>query len=156
MQAERSIDVVCLVLVDGVGRVFAARRPPGKSLGGMWEFPGGKIDPGETAEQALRRELREELEMEVGELEPLEVVTHEYDFATIRLWPMLARCDGGNHPAFVLHEHTQACWVGESEARDMEWAPADVPVLGRLLFDGDGDVTMPGADEDVHGPAGSS
>jgi len=132
MQAERSIDVACLVLLDDAGRVFAARRPPGKSLGGMWEFPGGKIDPGETAEQALRRELREELEMEVGELVPMAAVAHDYDFATIRLWPMLARCVGGKHPTFLLHEHTEAIWVDAGEAGEMEWAPADVPVLGRI------------------------
>ena len=132
MRAESVIDVVCLVLLDGQGRVLAARRPPHKSLGGLWEFPGGKIDPGETPEAALRRELREELGLEVGRLVPMDSHEHHYEFGTIRLWPLLARCDGGEHPKMVLHEHTEVRWVDAAEAATLEWAPADLPVFGQL------------------------
>lgn len=132
MGAEAVVDVACLVLIDDAGRVFCARRPPGKRLGGLWEFPGGKIDPGETAEAALRRELREELDLEVGPLVAMDSFEHRYPFGTIRLWPWIARCDGGEHPAMVLHEHTEGRWVDAADAATLEWAPADLPVLCRL------------------------
>jgi 8-oxo-dGTP diphosphatase len=123
------IDVACLVLIDSRGRVFAARRPPCKSLAGLWELPGGKIDPGESPEHALRRELREELAMEVGPLTALPCHEHPYEFATIRLWPMLARCHSQSHPPFHLHEHTAAQWIAPEHAGQLDWAPADIPVL---------------------------
>lgn len=132
MNTEGVIDVACLVLRDVEGRVFAARRPLHKSLGGLWEFPGGKVDPGESPEAALRRELREELNLDVGLLEAMNVFEHRYEFGTIRLWPMVAYCEGGKHPVIVLHEHTEVRWVDAAEARDLEWAAADLPVLRQL------------------------
>jgi len=133
MAIETPIDVACLVLRADDGRVLATRRPPDKSLGGLWEFPGGKIDAGETPESALRRELREELELQVGPLLAMEPVEHRYPFGTIRLWPLLANCDGSAKPGIVLHEHTDARWVDAQEADGLEWAPADVPVLAAVF-----------------------
>ena len=126
----RKTDVVCLVLRDLQGRVLATRRPLEKSLGGLWEFPGGKVDPGESPETALRREIREELCVEVTDLSPLATVTHAYDFGVIHLIPYLATCD--RHPEIRLTEHTEHRWVLPEEAVSMEWAPADLPVLAML------------------------
>jgi len=134
MEAETMIDVVCLVLFDGDGRVFAARRPPHKSLGGLWEFPGGKVDTGEKPGAALRRELREELGLEVDALVAMDPVEHRYPFGPIRLWPFSAACAGGMHPDVELHEHTETRWVNAAEAAKMDWAPADLPVLRKIGF----------------------
>ena len=128
-----AIDVACLVLIDASGRVLAAKRPPHKSLGDLWEFPGGKIDPGESPEAALRRELREELALDVGPLDPMPPRIHRYPFGTIRLWPLRARANGAAHPALTLHEHTEIRWVGAADARQLDWAPADVPVLEEIF-----------------------
>lgn len=133
MNDERIVDVVCVVLVDDAGNVFVARRPPDKSLGGLWEFPGGKVDTGEMMEDALRRELMEELQMQVGSLQAMVPVVHTYSFGRIRLWPMLARCLREGRPAYQLHEHTEARWVALGGLREMDLAPADVPVLTQLL-----------------------
>lgn len=127
------VDVACLVITDTAGRVLAAKRPPHKSLGGLWEFPGGKIDPGESPEQALRRELREELAMEVGHLTKMTTTRHTYPFATIRLWPLQARLAGTTHPPLTLHEHTEVRWVDAAAARQLEWAAADVPIVEELF-----------------------
>jgi len=129
---EPVVDVACLVLIDPDRRVLAARRPLHKSLGGLWEFPGGKVDAGESPEVALRRELREELELEVGALAAMGVFEHHYPFGAIRLWPFTAHCADFGHPKMVLHEHTEICWVNAADALDLEWAPADLPVLARL------------------------
>lgn len=132
MRSSPEVDVACLVLMDDADRLFVARRPPGRRLGGLWEFPGGKVDLGETIEEALRRELIEELGMEVGPLVAMDSVDYHYEFGSIRLWPMLARCAGNERPDYQLHEHTEARWVDGHEARLLDWAPADVPVLRAL------------------------
>ena len=121
--------VVCLVLYASDGAVLATQRPEGKSLGGFWEFPGGKIEPGEPAEDALRREIREELDLELGELRPLAPTEHQYDFGTIRLIPFLAACQGSS---FSLIEHADARWLRPDELASVPWAPADIPIIEQL------------------------
>lgn len=133
MTPDPTTNVTCLVLRDHDGRVLATRRPSGKRLGGLWEFPGGKIDAGETTEVALRRELREELELEVGPLLAMDSVLHHYPFGTICLWPLLGECPNGQRPDLVLHEHTEARWVDAKEAKALDWAPADLPVLHAIF-----------------------
>lgn len=128
---ERSpIPVACLVLVDSGGAVLATRRPKDKALGGRWEFPGGKLNDGEPAETALRREIREELHLKLGEVSPLCPVIHQYSFGTIRLIPFLARCS--IRPVLHLAEHTAHRWITCEEASALNWAPADLPVLAQL------------------------
>ena len=124
------ITVTCLVLIDAQETILATQRPEGKALGGLWEFPGGKVEEGEDPEEALRREIREELCLELGELTPLEPVEHTYPFGTIRLLPYLSRCEA--RPAIHLTEHTALRWLKLEEAGEIEWAPADLPVLDQL------------------------
>lgn len=121
--------VVCLVLQNHEGAVLATQRPEGKRLAGYWEFPGGKIEPGEPAEDALRREIREELDMELGELHPLHPAEHRYEFGTIRLIPFLAACQGS---AFSLNEHADARWLRTDELASVRWSPADIPIVKQL------------------------
>ena len=105
-----------------------AQRPPGKAHGRKWEFPGGKLEPGEEPAGALQREIREELgvEIEVGALLP--ATTHDYGSFAIRLVPFLCRLVPGTgepHP----HEHTAVRWCKPDEIDALDLAAADRPVL---------------------------
>ena len=122
------IEVVCGIIRDERGRVLAGLRPQGKHLGGLWEFPGGKVDPGESPQQALVRELREELGIEVGVGAALEPVCWEYESGMIRLWPFVCTMLGGE---MTVLSHERVAWVGLDELEEFDWAPADVPVLGQ-------------------------
>jgi 8-oxo-dGTP diphosphatase len=127
--------VAAAALIDEERRVLLARRPPGKSMAGLWEFPGGKVQALETAEQALVRELREELGIEtsVGCLQPLTFASHAYpDFHL--LMPVFAcRVWQGNPKA---KEGQELAWVKKEALRNYEMPPADaplVPILWELL-----------------------
>lgn len=132
------IEVACLILMDATGAILATRRPRHKTLGGHWEFPGGKLDPGETAETALRREIREELQLELDALMPLAPVVHRYDFGTIRLLPFLGQCH--TRPRLHPTEHEEVRWVSLAEAEQLTWTPADVPILAGLKTSGAGEM----------------
>jgi 8-oxo-dGTP diphosphatase len=120
------MEVVCALVLDGQGRVLVAQRSSRKALAGKWEFPGGKIEPGESGPTALVREIREELgcEIEIGVALP--VVRHEYPAGVIALHPFLARVASGTPSA---HEHAAVRWVTLDEANTLDWAEADLPVL---------------------------
>lgn len=128
--AKHPIDVVCLVLVDQGNHVLATQRPDGGALARKWEFPGGKVEDGEDHETALRREIREELCVEVADLTALAPVTHFYDFEAIRLWPFLSRCE--QPPRLKLVEHANFIWSALEEANSLDWAAADLPILVQL------------------------
>ncbi len=131
MEESRVVDVVCGVIRDPEGRYLACRRPTDKHLGGLWEFPGGKVDPGESPEMALARELREELEIEVEVGGRLAAVNWKYETVTIRLMPFFCRILSGD-PRPV--EHTEICWCPGHAFAGLDWAPADLPVLDELIF----------------------
>lgn len=121
------IKVVAAVIRDK-NRIFATQRGYGDLKGG-WEFPGGKIEEGETPQEALKREIMEELdtEIEVGEL--IEVI--EYDYPDFHLsmkcyWCSVVRGQ------LVLKEHEDARWLGKDELMDVEWLPADVGVIWKI------------------------
>lgn len=119
------IRVVGAVFHDGE-RILACRKKPGKPLEGHWEFPGGKIEPGETPEQALEREIREELNLiaEVGQ--KVTTTTYEYDFATIELTTFYCTLVDGD---LRLTDHDDTKWVTSTEATHLTWAPADIPAV---------------------------
>lgn len=120
------IDVVCGVIRDGRGWYLACLRPQGKHLGGCWEFPGGKINPGESPETALMRELREELGIEVAVGKGLEPVICHYRTTSIRLLPFLCEItDGVPLPL----EHEDLRWCAPQDFDALTWAEADVPIL---------------------------
>ncbi len=122
--------VVCLVLMDDSGAVLATQRPPGKRLAEHWEFPGGKIESGETDEEAIRREIREELAIELGDLQQLPSETHTYEFGSIELIPFLSQCS--TRPELMLSEHIAQKWLHADEYSSLLWAPADIPILEQL------------------------
>jgi len=122
--------VTCAIIEDASGRVLLAKRPEGKCLGGFWEFPGGKIEMGETAETALIRELEEELLIQTQVVQTLESVDYHYDNFSIQLTPCRAKILAGVPTAT---EHSDIGWFPIHEIVIEKLAPADVPVLAQLL-----------------------
>lgn len=120
--------VSAVALIDSDGRVLLAQRPPGKSLAGLWEFPGGKVDPGETPEAALIRELREELGIETKAscLAPLTFASHGYEDFHL-LMPLFA-CRRWEGIAQAQEGQTLA-WVRPERLRDYPMPPADLPLI---------------------------
>lgn len=120
--------VSAVALIDPEGRVLLARRPPGKSMAGLWEFPGGKVDPGETPEAALVRELKEELGIDTWKscLAPLTFASHAYEDFHL-LMPLFAcrRWDGIPSP----REGQELAWVRPNQLRDYPMPPADRPLI---------------------------
>ena len=123
--------VVAVALVDVDGRVLIARRPEGKSMAGLWEFPGGKVDPGETPEAALVRELREELGIDTAEscLAPLAFASHRYDGFHL-LMPLYA-CRRWNGTV-TAKEHQELAWVRPVRLGDYPMPPADAPLVAMI------------------------
>lgn len=131
--ADRTVvDVVGAVVRDG-DRVLLAQRPEGKAQAGLWEFPGGKIEPGETPEEALARECREELALEIENLTVLRSVLHRYPEKTIRLILVACSVRPGSVP--VPQEHQQVMWVSLAQLPAMDLCPADRELLPALRAD---------------------
>ncbi len=126
-----STPVVCALIIKE-GRVLVARRPLGKRLAGYWEFPGGKIELGETAEDALRREIREELGCYIEKLYPGPVVPYRYEWGEIILHPFLCTLSPSS-PEPIAHEHTDMAWTLPEELSSVDLAPADLPLLPWVL-----------------------
>ena len=123
--------VAACALIDTDGRVLIAQRPEGKSMAGLWEFPGGKVDPGERPEDALIRELKEELGIVVNEacLAPLTFASHSYeDFHLLMPLYVCRRWEGIVTP----REHQKLAWVRPNKLRDYPMPPADVPLISHL------------------------
>jgi len=123
--------VAAVALVDVDGRVLIAQRPAGKSMAGLWEFPGGKVEPGETPEAALIRELEEELGIETWTscLAPFTFASHTYE--TFHLLMPLFVCRKWDGTA-VAREHAALKWVRAARLSDYPMPPADVPLVAML------------------------
>jgi 8-oxo-dGTP diphosphatase len=123
--------VAACALVDADGRVLIAQRPEGKSMAGLWEFPGGKVDPGERPEDALIRELKEELGIVVKEacLAPLTFASHTYeDFHLLMPLYVCRRWEGTVTP----HEGQTLTWVRPNRLKEYPMPPADIPLISHL------------------------
>ena len=127
----KTIKVVAAVICDNIkekNKIFATARGYGELKGG-WEFPGGKVEPGETPQAALKREIMEELEteIEVGDL----IETIEYDYPTFHLsmdcfWAEIVKGD------LVLREHEAARWLTKEELESVDWLPADLGLVEKV------------------------
>ncbi len=128
----RVVLVAAVALVDQDGRVLLARRPLHKQMGGLWEFPGGKVEAGERPEAALIRELKEELGIDVAEscLAPLTFASHAYD--DFHLLMPLYVCRRWQGQAKGL-EGQELAWVRPLKLRDYQMPPADVPLIPYLI-----------------------
>lgn len=127
----KTVLVVAAALVDSDGRVLIAQRPDGKQLAGQWEFPGGKVEPGETPEAALIRELEEELGITVKQacLAPFVFASHTYETFHLLMPLYLIRRWEGEPEA---REHKALKWVRPNDMRNYEMPPADLPLVAWL------------------------
>jgi 8-oxo-dGTP diphosphatase len=127
----RLVLVAACALIDPDGRVLIAQRPPQKAMAGLWEFPGGKIEPGERPEEALIRELCEELAIEVKEpcLAPFSFASHSYpDFHLLMPLFVCRRWEGTPQP----REHSALKWVRPKDLAQYPMPPADLPLIPML------------------------
>ena len=127
----KTVLVVAVALIDTDGRVLIAKRPEGKSLAGLWEFPGGKVEPGERPEAALIRELKEELGIDVTEacLSPFVFTSHAYESFHLLMPLYLCRRWSG---VVTAHEHSALKWVRPAQLTDYPMPPADEPLIAWL------------------------
>lgn len=126
---RKQINVVGAVIVRH-GEVLCAKRGPLGSLAGHWEFPGGKIERGETARAALEREIAEELACRVDVGAELTTTTHDYDFGTVTLTTFWCQLIEGTPQ---LMEHAEVRWCPPNELENLNWAPADVPAVRMIV-----------------------
>ena len=127
----RLVLVVAVALFDREGRVLLAKRPEGKAMAGLWEFPGGKVEPGETPEAALIREIHEELGVAIAaqDLEPLQFASHTYESFHL-LMPLYACRNWTGEP--VAREGQELDWAEISRLFDYPAPAADIPLFEAL------------------------
>lgn len=129
--AKKIIKVASVAIIDqDKNKVLAGKRNADRLVGGMWEFPGGKIEKGETPQEAAKRELKEEFHDEVQIGPQLgETVSYEYDFGIVKLTVFFAKLLTNN---FDLVAHSEVEWLSTDEVQKLNWAPADAPLVKEL------------------------
>lgn len=126
------IQVVCAIIIEK-DRVLCAQRAENMPLPLKWEFPGGKIEPGESAEDCLKREMKEELNLNISVTKRLKSNFHSYtEEKQIELIPFLANIEAGN---LQVNEHKEVRWVPISGIESLDWAAADVPIVRQISKD---------------------
>jgi 8-oxo-dGTP diphosphatase len=121
----KHIHVACAI-IERDGLVLAAQRSAAMIMPRKWEFPGGKIDPGESPEDCLRRELVEELNVIVSLRDALPPATHDYPGVRVTLHPFVCSIEAGE---LQVHEHAGVTWLPPEDLHLLDWAEADLPVL---------------------------
>jgi 8-oxo-dGTP diphosphatase len=127
----KKVDVVGAVIINDNNEVLCALRSQKMSLPGYWEFPGGKLEPGEDPKDALTREINEELHCQISVGELIEVISHEYPTIIVRLMTYYAKIVDGTPMA---HEHERLIWLSFDKLHTLEWAPADIPTIHKLTL----------------------
>lgn len=129
LPVKRHLHVACAI-IEKEGKVLAAQRSQTMTLPLKWEFPGGKIEAGESPEECLSRELREELGVSVRIGAALSPATHCYPDFTVTLYPFTCRVAGGS---ITMHEHHALQWIEPRRMPELDWAAADLPVIGEYM-----------------------
>lgn len=124
------IDVCCAIIIDEEGKVLVAQRSANMLLPLKMEFPGGKMEPGESAEACLIREIKEELNVDIQILSERTAHQHVYPEFSIRLIPFVCRIVAGD---VVLKEHASYSWMETSALQGCDWAAADIPIVNDYL-----------------------
>lgn len=133
---KKEIYVVGAIIIKE-NKILCCQRGPGRALENLWEFPGGKIEENETKIMALSRELNEELKISVTILEEeYEFCRFEYDFGFVNLTTFICQLTSGEP---TLTEHVQYRWLERNELTQLDWAPADIPTVNKLVKDSIGD-----------------
>lgn len=127
---KKNIHVVGAIIENENKEILSALRSPKMSLPDYWEFPGGKIEKGESNEVALRREIKEELGCEIEVFEQVEDTTYEYEDFIVRLETYMAKVTSGIP---VISEHAEIKWVLREDLHLLNWAPADLPAIEKLM-----------------------
>lgn len=123
------IHVACAI-IEHNGKVLAAQRSETMNLPLKWEFPGGKLETGETPEACLAREVREELAIGINLGRALPITTHSYEAFTVTLYPFVCTPADG---IIVLHEHRAVAWMEPERMLALDWADADLPIIAGYL-----------------------
>ncbi|MBB6447147.1 (deoxy)nucleoside triphosphate pyrophosphohydrolase [Bacillus benzoevorans] len=125
---KKDIYVVGAVIIED-GKILCAQRGPTKSLPYKWEFPGGKIEEGESPQEALRREIKEEMRCQIEIGEQMEHTVYEYDFGIVHLTTFSCKL---KEEKPLLTEHASIKWLLPGELKSLDWAPADIPTINKL------------------------
>lgn len=123
------LQVTCAI-IEHEGKVLVCQRSDRMKLPLKWEFPGGKIKTGESKEECLHREIREELGIEIQIIQELSLVAHHYPDFSLYLYPFVCNYTSGE---LRLAEHAQAIWINPENLMDYDWAAADIPVAKEYL-----------------------
>ena len=126
------VEVVAAVIQKN-NKIFCAQRNLSKSMGGKWEFPGGKIELGETKEEALVREIKEELDSDIVVDKYLMTVEHDYPTFHITMHAYLCTLVKGE---LILKEHNDSVWLSKEELLSLDWADADKPIVNIIINNG--------------------
>ena len=124
----KTINVVAAIIIKD-NKIFICQRGPGRSLAGYYEFPGGKIENGETHQQALIREIKEELKSEISVDKYFMTVEHDYETFHLTMHTYLCTLLSGE---LILSEHANKAWCFPNELEKYEFAPADKPIIDKL------------------------
>lgn len=124
------IKVVGAIFKNDKNEIFCARRPLNKSFGGLWEFPGGKIEKNESVEEAIKREILEELNLQISVNKLFMTIQKEYEDFIISLTCL--ECTIHDFENFQLKEHIEYIWAGKNTIKTLNWIPTDIPVVSKL------------------------
>jgi 8-oxo-dGTP diphosphatase len=127
---DNVIDVACAIVVDHKRKVLVTQRSTAMKLPLKWEFPGGKVEQGETPEACLLREIKEELDIDLEIISALEPNFHDYPDFSIRLIPFICRKISGK---ICLREHTAYQYIEIAQFKELDWAEADVTVYEQYI-----------------------
>ncbi|MGT2829950.1 (deoxy)nucleoside triphosphate pyrophosphohydrolase [Streptococcus hillyeri] len=126
--SQKIINVVAAAILKN-GKYFCAQRPEGKSLAGFWEFPGGKLEEGESPQEALVREIKEEFNADIEVLNYVNETSYDYDFGTVVMKTFEAKLLSEQ---LTLLEHQDSKWLEPSQLHTLNWAPVDRPAVDLL------------------------
>ena len=129
----KHVEVVCALIQNDAGKFFCCQRGPGRALANKWEFPGGKIEQNETKEEALIREIKEELKSDIEVIGYVGVSNHKYTDLekpfSITMYAYMCKLVNGN---LELTEHIDSCWASVVDMKFMDFAAADIPLIDMI------------------------